>query len=82
MTAPVCADELQKLYTVITALASGKQTVSIGFGERQVSYTAGSLPALSKIWGMWYRVCGAESGLPDIGSPVERGGPARSRIND
>ena len=66
MTAPVCATELARLYTVIVALQTGEAVTSIGFGERQVSYVEANLPSLLKLWSMWYRACGAESGYPDL----------------
>lgn len=82
MPAPICADELAKLYDTITALQSGKTVASIGFGERQVSYTQGDLPALMRLWSLWWRQCGAASGYPDLATAIERGPPATSRLND
>lgn len=82
MPAPVCADEIGKLYETITALQAGKAVASIGFGERQVSYVQGDLPALMRLWSLWYRQCGAASGYPDLAAGIERGGPAISRLND
>lgn len=80
MAAPVCATELDKLYAAISALNTGKSVVSVGFGERSVSYNQAQLPQLLKLWQTWYRVCGATSGYPDFSQPVERGAPAFARV--
>lgn len=82
MAAPDCANELGKLYEAITTLQKGEQVTTIGFGERQVSYGAGDLPAMLRLWGMWYRICGAASGYPDLSNQIERGAPAFARIFD
>lgn len=82
MAAPVCADELDRLYKAINDLTAGKSVTSVGFGERQVSYTAGDLPSLMRLWSLWYRQCGAASGYPDLASAIERGAPAFVRICD
>lgn len=82
MPPPVCANELERLYAAINDLTAGKSKTSIGFGERQVSYTAADLPALMRLWSLWYRQCGADSGYPDLGAAVERGAPAFVRICD
>lgn len=83
MAAPlICADELRKLYDAIMALTTGQQATSIGFGERSVSYSKTDLGALMKLWTLWYRVCGTDSGLPDLAAATQRGAPACVRISD
>lgn len=82
MAAPVCATELANLYTIIVDLQTGKAVTSIGFGERQVSYAQADLPALLRLWSMWYRACGAASGYPDLSAQVQRGAPGFVRIYD
>lgn len=80
MAAPNCASELDRLYTAITDLTTGNAVTSIGFGERQVSYSQAELPNLLRLWSMWYRQCGDASGYPDLAAQTERGAPAFVRI--
>lgn len=80
MPAPVCATELAKLYDAIFALQTGQAVTSISFGERSVSYGQAELPSLLKLWSLWYRQCGAESGYPDLAAQTERGAPAFVRV--
>lgn len=82
MAAPDCASELDRLYGAINDLTAGTAVVSIGFGERQVSYSQAELPNLLRLWSLWYRQCGAESGYPDLSCQIERGAPAFVRIAD
>lgn len=79
MPAPNCADELQRVYDAIMALATGKQTTSVSFGDRSVSYSQTQLKDLKLIYAAFYADCGAEAGLPDLAS-VERGPPAIARF--
>ncbi len=81
MPTPVCTDELRKIYDAIVALGSGRQAVSVSFGERSATYAQAQLPALQRLYGMFYRSCGADSGLPDLSlnNAVERGPPALYR---
>lgn len=78
MPAPNCADELRKLYDAIMMLKSGKSVTSINYGERSVQYAQNQLKELQQLYGIFYRECGAESGLIDLsaGNMVERGPPA------
>lgn len=82
MATPTCASELGKLYDCIVELQTGQAVTSIGFGERQVSYAQADLPSLLRLWSMWYRVCGATSGYPDLSAQTQRGAPAFVRIYD
>lgn len=82
MAAPDCATEIGKLYGAITDLQTGKAVTSIGFGERQVSYHQADLSSLLRLWSMWYRMCGAASGYPDLSAQTERGAPGFARIFD
>lgn len=77
MPAPVCADELEKLYKAIMALQTGDQVVSIGFGERNVQYGQAQLPQLMDLYKTFHRQCGVAEGYPDLKNSVERGVPAR-----
>lgn len=79
MPAPVCADELVKIYDAILALMTGERATSVGFGDRQVTYTQSQLKDLQAIYRTFYRQCGADSGLPDLAATVERGPPAEFR---
>lgn len=79
MPAPDCADELQKIYDAVLALMTGERAVSVGFGERTVTYTQAQLKDLQALYRTFYRTCGADSGLPDIAATVERGPPAEFR---
>ncbi len=78
MPAPNCADELDKLYQAIMTLKSGKSVTSINYGERSVQYAQNQLKELQQLYGIFYRECGADSGLIDLsaGNMVERGPPA------
>lgn len=77
MPAPVCADELEKLYTAIMKLQTGAQVTSIGFGERNVQYGQAQLGELINLYNVFHRQCGADEGYPDLASTAERGAPAR-----
>ena len=77
MPAPVCADELTKLYTAIMDLQTGKSVTSIGFGERNVQYGQRDLPSLLQLYNVFHRQCGETEGYPDLASTTERGRPAR-----
>ena len=83
MTAPVpdCASELRKLYDAIMALQSGQRAVQMGFGERQVTFSTVHLSELRQMFALFYRQCGAESGLLDLSKAVERGPPAVARFS-
>ncbi len=74
-----CATVLPKLYDAIIALSSGQQRVGINFGERSVQYSQGNLSQLMQLYSVFWRQCGAGSGLVDLsaGNMVERGAPAR-----
>jgi hypothetical protein len=78
-SAPVCADELRKLYDAIMALQSGQRVAGVNFGERSVQYTEGDLTRLQQLYSVFWRQCGADSGLVNLsaGNMVERGAPAR-----
>lgn len=79
MPTPTCAEELRKLYDAIMTLKSGKSVTSINYGERSVQYAQNQLKELQQLFGVFYRECGAESGLVDLSASnmVERGPPAR-----
>jgi hypothetical protein len=76
---PTCTDELRKLYDAIISLKSGKSVTSINYGERSVQYAQNQLKELQQLYGIFYRQCGADSGLIDLsaGNMVERGPPMR-----
>ena len=80
MPTPVSADELRKVYDAVMALMTGERAVSVGFGERQVTYTQTQLKDLQQLYRVFYRECGSGSGLPDIAATVERGPPAEFRF--
>jgi hypothetical protein len=77
MPAPDCLSELRKLYDAIMSLQSGKAVAIISIGERSVQYSQRDLKHLTQLFTVFYRQCGAESGLTDLsaGSMVERGPP-------
>jgi hypothetical protein len=75
-----CEDELRKLYDAIMALQTGERAVQMGFGERQVTFHVTQLKDLRQTYALFYRDCGAESGLPDMSQPVQRGAPATARF--
>ena len=79
MPAPTCADELRKLYDAIMALQTGRSVTSIGFGERNVQYGQQDLAAMKNLYRIFYRTCGADSGLVDLSTDndTQRGAPAR-----
>lgn len=79
--APVCVDDLRKIYDAIMALSSGKSVTSISFGERSVAYTASQMKDLQTLYRTFYRTCGVDSGLPDLSATaaVERGAPVQYR---
>lgn len=79
MPAPNCTDMIDKLGTAINSLASGKQQTGINFGDRSVQYSQANLADLKKLFRQWYRICGADSGWPDLSGQAEvlRGPPAR-----
>lgn len=79
-TPPTCADELRKLYDAIMALQSGQRAVQMGFGERQVTFHVTQLSELRQTYALFYRQCGADSGLLDLSKPIERGPPAIARF--
>lgn len=81
MTAPVCADELRKIYDAIMSLGTGKARTTISFGDRSVTYSQSQLRDLRDIYGAFWRQCGADSGLPDLtaAGAVARGRPAEFR---
>lgn len=81
MPAPVCADELEKLYNAIIALQGGAAVTSISFGERAVSYSQSNLKDLLGLYRTFWRQCGTTAGYPDLdpSGSVERGPPARFR---
>ena len=80
MAAPVCADELRKLYDAIVALNTGERAVSVNFGERQVAFSQAQGKDLTTLYRTWWRQCGAGSGYPDLAATAERGPPAIARI--
>ncbi len=77
VSTPPCADVLGKLYNAILALQGGTQAVSVSFGERSVSYGQGNLKDMITLYRTHWRLCGADSGLPDLSpsAQVERGAP-------
>lgn len=79
MPAPVCADELDKLYSAIMSLQSGAAVTSISFGERSVSYSQAQLKDLLGLYRTFWLACGRGTTYPDLaaGAAVERGPPAR-----
>ena len=77
MPAPVCADELTKLYDAIMALQTGTTVVSVGFGERNVTYSQSNLAALKDLYKSFWLQCGAAEGYPDLSGAAARGRPAR-----
>ena len=82
MAAPTCADELRKIYDAIMALSTGAKATTVSFGDRAVTYTAANLKPLTDLYRLFYRQCGAESGLADLSGAkaVERGTPATFRM--
>lgn len=66
MPAPVCADELRKVYDAIMSLSTGARVTTISFGDRSVTYGHDQLKALREMYGLFYRDCGADSGLVDL----------------
>jgi hypothetical protein len=79
MPAPVCTDELEKLYNAIMALQGGATVTSISFGERAVSYSQAQLKDMIGLYRAFWRQCGATAGFPDLSpaAAVERGPPAK-----
>lgn len=79
MPALSCSEQLQAFYDAIISLNSGERVIGINFGERSVQYSQSQLPDLLKLWRMFYRQCGADSGLIDLSDTnvVLRGPPAR-----
>ena len=82
MPAPVCADELRRIYDAIMALGTGKAHTTISFGDRSVTYSQSQLRDLRDIYAAFWRQCGADSGLPDLtaAGAVTRGAPASYRF--
>lgn len=80
MPAPDCLTELRRLYDAIMALQSGERAVQMGFGERQVTFHITQLNELRQTYALFYRKCGADSGLLDLSKPIERGPPATARF--
>ncbi len=80
---PDCATELRRLYDAIMALSSGERVVGINYGDRSVQYGPEQLPNLQMLYRMFYRQCGATSGLVDLSAPAatRRGPPAVRSIN-
>lgn len=78
--APDCETELRKIYNAIIALSTGERAVTVSFKERSVTYTQVQMSQLSGMYRTFYRMCGPESGLPDLSSTTQRGGPARVRF--
>ncbi|WP_169305480.1 hypothetical protein [Hyphomicrobium denitrificans] len=72
-------EELTKIYNAIMALNSGQRVVGVSIGERSVQYYQQQIPDLQKLYRVFYRQCGADSGLVDLSdsSMVLRGPPAR-----
>ena len=79
---PDCATELERLYGAIMALASGRATVSVSFGERSVTYAQAQRPELVALFRLFHASCGAAAGIPDItaAAAVGRGPPAAARF--
>ncbi|ADJ23030.1 hypothetical protein Hden_1218 [Hyphomicrobium denitrificans ATCC 51888] len=77
--AGTCVEELTKIYNAIMALNSGQRVVGVSIGERSVQYYQQQIPDLQKLYRVFYRQCGADSGLVDLSdsSMVLRGPPAR-----
>lgn len=80
MPAPTCADVLARVHDAILALMTGERAVSVGFGERQVTYTQAQLKDLQSVYRLYYRECGSDSGYPDLSNTAERGPPAEFRF--
>lgn len=80
MAAPDCADVLAKLYDALIALSSGQRAATISFGQRSVTYTQQNHKDLLTLYRQHYRMCGANSGYPDLASPIERGPPIVRRM--
>jgi hypothetical protein len=78
MAVTPCLTVLERLHEAIVALAGGAAVTQVSFGDRTVSYSAAKLAELQSVYRMYYRICGAGSGLPDLAATVERGPPARS----
>ena len=78
--APDCATELRKVYDAIMALQSGQRAVQMGFGDRQVTFGGTQLNELKQMYSLFYRQCGADSGLLDLSKAVQRGPPATARF--
>lgn len=76
-TAPSCIDMLFKLHDAIISLQTTGRVTTISFAERSVTYTPADLKSLQQMFRVYYRSCGAESGLIDIAdqSLIERGRP-------
>ena len=79
MAVTPCTTVLERLHEAIVALAAGDRVTQVSFGDRTVSYGPGQLADLQRVYRMYYRECGASSGLPDLSAAVERGPPALSR---
>lgn len=80
MPGPDCLTELRRLYDAIMALQSGERAVQMGFGERQATFSTVHLNDLRQTYALFYRRCGADSGLLDLSKAIERGPPAVARL--
>ncbi|MFZ4807482.1 MAG: gpW family head-tail joining protein [Hyphomicrobiaceae bacterium] len=76
--APDCATVLRSIHDAIIALGTGERVMTISFGSRSVTYTQGQMKDLRAIYQVFYRTCGADSGLVDLSqaAAVDRGPPA------
>lgn len=83
MPALTCLETLQKLADAILALQTGEKVSGINFGERSVQYGQNNLKDLMQLYGLYWRTCGPDSGLPNLSASnlIERGGPAVLSIN-
>lgn len=77
--AGTCVEELTKIYDAIMALNSGQRVVGVSIGERSVQYYQQQIPDLQKLFRIFWRECGAESGLVNLSdtNTALRGPPAR-----
>jgi hypothetical protein len=74
-----CVEDLTKIYNAIMALNSGQRVVGVSIGERSVQYYQQQIPDLQKLYRVFWRQCGADSGLVNLSDDamVLRGPPAR-----
>jgi len=81
MPAPPCAETLAKLHDAYMALAAGEKETTITFGDRSASFSQANLAALKDLYALYWRMCGAAEGYPNLNDAgPERGPPLRFRM--